>query len=151
MGSVCSGGRYDNLASSYTRRQLPGVGASVGLSRLLAALDRLGQSKLEKRGAPIIIMTCPGVDPINGVLLRKELHNAGFEAELYPQNPASWGKQSSPKALLKYASQKGFRIGLVLGQSELEKGHVQVKDLDARSQDECPRAELVAKLRKMLV
>lgn len=150
VGSVCSGGRYDDLASSYTKRQLPGVGASVGLSRLLAALDRLGQSTLKKRGTPILILTLPGVNPIEGVKLRKEIHDAGLEAEFYPQAPADWGKQNSPKSLFKYASQKAFRLALVLGESELENKVVQVKDLDARSQEECSRDSFLSKVKELL-
>lgn len=148
VGSVCSGGRYDDLASSYTRRELPGVGASVGLSRLLAAIADEGQAL--PRGTATVILSFPGVEPIEGVKLRAELHRAGLEAELYPQPPSALSKQSGPKPLFKYASRKGFRYAVVLGEAELAAGVVQLKDLDRAEQSEVARGALASKLQELL-
>lgn len=144
VGSVCSGGRYDDLASSYMKRRLPGVGASVGLSRLLAALESLKIGDLRQKGPDIVILPLPGVDLSEGALLQRKLHERGLEAELYPQSvPGESGVK--PKNLFAYAAARGFAIGLILGTSEVEQQAVTVKDLIGRQQrDALPLAEAFA-------
>src|SRR4030095_9475228 len=63
FGSIASGGRYDNLASLFTARKLPGVGASIGLDRLLALMDEAGWLKGSSATAPVLIANFPGGDP----------------------------------------------------------------------------------------
>jgi histidyl-tRNA synthetase len=85
IGSVCSGGRYDELASLYTERKLPGVGASIGLDRLMAALEALGI----KAGSDIstqILVVNQGETPLAGLhALAASLRNAGFACEVFPE------------------------------------------------------------------
>ena len=64
FGSIASGGRYDNLASLFTPRRLPGVGASIGVDRLLALLDEAGKLKSATTTAPVLVANFPGTDPI---------------------------------------------------------------------------------------
>ncbi len=122
IGSVCSGGRYDNLAGLYTKQHLPGIGASLGLDRLLAALEQLGQLPKSASSADIFI---PLFDPdrINEYFqLASIVRGAGWSTEVYP-DAKKLGQQ------LKYADQRGFRIALVAGSQELDAGEVQIKNL----------------------
>ncbi|MEX0936626.1 MAG: histidine--tRNA ligase [Pirellulales bacterium] len=147
MGSVCSGGRYDNLAELYTKQELPGVGASLGLDRLLEAMSELGM--IEKVATPCEVFL-PFFDEnrLHDYLqLAARLRAAGFGVELYPE-PKRLGPQ------LKYADRKGFRVALILGDQEWASGICQVKDLAAGTNVEVPlddeAAALVEALAKLL-
>ena len=122
IGSVCSGGRYDDLAELYTSQQLPGVGASLGLDRLLAALEELG--RIETVGTPAeIFIPLFEADRRNDYLrLAAELRDAGLRVELYPE-AKKLGKQ------LQYANRRGFCLALILGGNEFSAGQCQVKNL----------------------
>ena len=122
IGSVCSGGRYDNLAELFTNQQLPGVGASLGLDRLLAALEELGRIKKVSTTAPVFI---PYFDPnrLNDYLrLAAQIRAAGIGVEVFPE-PKKLGQQ------LKYADRRGFRVALVAGENEFAAGTCQLKNL----------------------
>jgi len=122
IGSICSGGRYDNLAGMYTKQHLPGIGASLGLDRLLAALEKLGKLPVSRTTVPILV-TYFDPNRLNDYLrISRAIRSAGFGCELYPE-PKKLGAQ------LKYADQKGFRIAVIAGSQELERGVVQLKDL----------------------
>src|SRR5262245_58792327 len=122
IGSVCSGGRYDDLASLYTREKLPGVGASLGLDRLLAAMEELGL--VEKRGstAPVFLPYFDERHLANYLGLAARLRAGGVAVELYPA-------AKKLGAQLKYAGRRGFRFALVLGEDEWTSRTAQVKDL----------------------
>jgi histidyl-tRNA synthetase len=122
IGSVCSGGRYDNLAELYTSQQLPGIGGSLGLDRLLSAMEDLGMTKAIHTPAQVFI---PYFDPNRlGDYLRLagDLRVAGLAVEVYPE-PAKLGKQ------LQYADRKGFRAAVIAGEREFAAAECQVKDL----------------------
>lgn len=122
IGSVCSGGRYDNLAGLYTKQHLPGIGASLGLDRLLAALEQLGRISKTYSTADVFI---PLFDPshLNDYFaLASLVRQLGWSAEVYPE-----GKKLAQQ--LKYADQRGFRVALIAGSDELARGAVQVKNL----------------------
>jgi len=122
IGSVCSGGRYDNLAGLYTKQHLPGIGASLGLDRLLAALEQLGLIPKTVSSADVFIALFDA-DRINDYFqLASIVRNAGWSAEVYPE-AKKLGQQ------LKYADQRGFRIALVGGSQELDAGEIQIKNL----------------------
>jgi histidyl-tRNA synthetase len=122
IGSVCSGGRYDNLAALFTNQALPGVGASLGLDRLLAAMEELGL--IEKVSTPAqVLLTYFAQEQLPTYLrLAAQLRAAGLRVELYPE-PKRLGQQ------LKYADQRGFRVALIAGNDELARHVCQVKDL----------------------
>lgn len=122
IGSICSGGRYDNLAGMYTKQHLPGIGASLGLDRLLAALEKLGKLPASKTTVPILVTYFDPERLSDYLKISRTIRNAGFGCELYPE-PKKLGAQ------LKYADQKGFRIAVIAGSQELERGVVQLKDL----------------------
>ncbi|NLE39544.1 MAG: histidine--tRNA ligase [Pirellulaceae bacterium] len=122
IGSVCSGGRYDNLAELYTKQELPGVGASLGLDRLLAAMEELGM--IVKVATPAAVFV-PFFDKgrLNDYLrLAAAVRAAGFGVEVYP-DAKKLGQQ------LQYADRRGFRVALIAGENEFAAGMVQVKNL----------------------
>jgi len=131
IGSVCSGGRYDELASLYTKKKLPGVGAAIGLDRLLAALDELGLSKGAQAYTRVVILNIEeGLEPRLHSLARA-LRAQGIETEIYPERR----KLAQQFA---YAERKGVPFALILGKDEAERGVVQMKDLASRESVELP-------------
>ena len=131
IGSVCSGGRYDNLAGLYTKQHLPGVGASLGLDRLLAAMEQLDMLPKARTPAPVFV---PYFDKnqLNAYLqIAMAVREAGIGAEVFPE-PKKLGQQ------LKYADARGFTLALIAGERELDEGICQLKDLRDKSTTDVP-------------
>ena len=129
IGSICSGGRYDNLAEVYTKQHLPGIGASLGLDRLLAALEALGKLPTATAPAPVFIAYFDRQRLHDYLQLAQTVRAAGIGVELFPE----------PKKLaaqLKYADQRGFQVALIAGSQELDGGSCQVKDLSRKTSQE---------------
>ena len=122
IGSVCSGGRYDNLAELYTSQQLPGIGASLGLDRLLAAMEELGMVAQATTPAEVLIAFFDAGRLPEYLRLASQLRAAGLRVELYPE-PKKLGAQ------LKYADRRGFRVAIIAGEREFAANEVQVKNL----------------------
>ncbi len=143
IGSVCSGGRYDNLAGLFTRQPLPGVGASLGLDRLLAAMEELGLVASASTPAPVLITFFDESRLGDYLRVGRALRAAGIATEVFPQcRPL--GKQ------LQYADRKGFRVALIAGAQEFDAGIWQVKDLRNQQQQAVPEADLVAAMPALL-
>ncbi len=128
FGSIASGGRYDNLASLFTSRRLPGVGASIGLDRLLALLDEAGQLKSAATTAPVLVANFPGTDPVIPFRLAARLRNAGIGAEVYP-DPIQIGKQMG------YGSNRGHKLAVIVGPDEASREVFNLRDLKTRQED----------------
>ncbi len=147
LGSICSGGRYDNLAALYTNQQLPGIGASLGLDRLLAGMEELGMLPKVSTPAEIFIPYFDAARLHQYLRLAAQLRAAGFGVEVYPE-PKKLGQQ------LKYADRRGFRVALVAGENEFAAGNVQIKNLATTTSETIPltadAAELIARLRELL-
>lgn len=143
IGSVCSGGRYDNLAGLFTRQHLPGIGASLGLDRLLAAMEELGLLSETAAAAPILLTYFDAARLGDYQRTARSLRAAGLAVEVYP-DPIPLGKQ------LKYADRKGHRLALIAGSQEFERGVWQVKELRTGSATEVADAELAATLHRLL-
>jgi histidyl-tRNA synthetase len=147
IGSVCSGGRYDNLAELYTNQELPGIGASLGLDRLLAAMEELGMVERVATSAPVFIPYFDKNRLHDYLRLAAALRAAGIGVEVFPE-PKKLGQQ------LKYADRRGFRVALIAGQNEFDAGVCQVKDLQRAVQQDVPvgpdAAGLVEAVRKVL-
>lgn len=147
IGSVCSGGRYDNLAALFTRQELPGVGASLGLDRLLAAMEELGMIEGVQTPAPVFLPFFESTRRNDYLRLAALIRAAGWGVEFYPE-PKKLAQQ------LKYADRRGHRVALVLGEDEFQAGRCRIKDLKSGNQVEVPlqddAAELIAALRRML-
>ncbi len=139
IGSICSGGRYDNLAELYTKQCLPGVGASLGVDRLLAAMEELG--RLEKRGstAPIFMPFFDAEHRDDYLGLCADLRGAGLCVELYPE-------AKKLGAQLKYADRRGFSVAIIIGDREWESRMCQVKDLASGESTEVALSELAEHL-----
>ena len=122
LGSICSGGRYDNLAGLYTKQQLPGVGASLGIDRLLAGLEELGRLEGPETPAEIFLTHFDKAHVADYLRIAAALRTAGMTVDFFPE----------PKKLkqqLKWAGKKGFRLALVIGSEEFAGGTAQVKHL----------------------
>jgi len=148
IGSVCSGGRYDNLAQLYTKQELPGVGASLGLDRLLAAMEELGLVEKRRATAPLFLANFDESRAHDYLKLAALVRASGIGVELYPEC-------KKLGAQLKYADRRGYRFALIIGADEWKSGRGQLKTLatgdtrDVRLQDE--GGHLSAELKAALV
>jgi histidyl-tRNA synthetase len=146
IGSICSGGRYDNLAGLFTKQELPGIGASLGLDRLLAALEELGMIDKVRTPAPVLIAYFDKERLDDYLRIAATLRAAGIGVEVFPE-PKKLGQQ------LQYADRRGFRVALIAGQREFDAGTCQLKDLQTTQASEVPLADtnqLVEAIRKLI-
>ncbi|KIC27991.1 histidine--tRNA ligase [Leisingera sp. ANG-S5] len=159
FGSVSGGGRYDGLVKRFTGQEVPAVGVSVGVDRLLAALHAKGRLSAEATG-PVVVTVMDRDRMADYQAMVAELRNAGIRAEVYLGNPKNFGNQ------LKYADKRNSPVAVIEGGDEKANGVVQIKDLilgakiaesatleewkERPSQFEVPRSELVAKVREIL-
>lgn len=125
IGSVCSGGRYDDLGSLYQKQMLSGVGGSVGLDRLLAGLEELGRLGHRESYCSIIIL--PADDSLLGYAfgVREELNRHGLAAEVFTE-------QRKPSQQFIHAERKGIEYALIVGATEKASGTVNLRDLRSR-------------------
>lgn len=143
IGSVCSGGRYDNLASLYTKQVLPGVGASLGLDRFLAAVEELNRLEKISTPAPVFVVQFDAARLGDYQRIGRMLRSAGIGAEVFPE-----AKKIGPQ--LKYADERGFKIALIAGGNEFCAGVWKVKDLRAKTEVVVPESELIASIQKLV-
>ena len=128
IGSICSGGRYDNLAEYYTDKQLPGVGISIGLTRLFFVLDDQGMLNEELLTAPADVLVLPMTEDFSpAIAAATTLREAGIRTQLYTENKKF-------KQKLSYADKLGIPYALLLGEDEINAGKVAVKDLTTGTQ-----------------
>jgi histidyl-tRNA synthetase len=126
IGSVCSGGRYNELASLYTNRKLPGVGAAIGLDRLLAALEALGRATPALGDPQVLVANQGGASLASLHAAASGLRERGISAEVFPE----------PKKLMAqygYAEKKGIPYALLLDEASLTAGSFPLRDLAQRS------------------
>ncbi|WP_165232206.1 histidine--tRNA ligase [Aquisphaera insulae] len=128
FGSVASGGRYDNLASLFTSRRLPGVGASIGLDRLLALMDEAGWLKGMTKSTPVLIANFPGTDPVIPFRMAAQLRASGIGAEIYPE-AIQVGKQMG------YGSAHGHKVAVIVGPDEAAREVFNLRNLATRQED----------------
>jgi histidyl-tRNA synthetase len=131
IGSICSGGRYDNLAALYTNQELPGIGASLGLDRLLAAMEELGMLPKVATPAEVFIAYFVAGRLPDYLRLAAAVRASGVGVEVFPE-PKRLGQQ------LKYADRRGHRLALIAGEDELAAGQCQVKDLASGESRQVP-------------
>ena len=140
IGSICSGGRYENLASQYTKSQLPGVGISIGLTRLYWQLRDAGLISAAQSTVDVLVTQMDAAQLPVYLALASELRGAGIATEVVLDG----GKLAKQ---FKYADRAGVRFVIVLGENEIAKGVVTVKDLRRGDQFEVARTELIKTLR----
>ena len=122
LGSVCSGGRYENLAQNYTDKKLAGVGISIGLTRLFYKLNELNLIKVEKKSISDILIV-PMIENLQvPIKLATELRNARVNTEIYLN-------EKKLKAKMKYADKLEIPYVIVIGDNEIESGRVKVKEM----------------------
>ncbi len=163
LGSIGGGGRYDDLVARFTGERVPATGFSIGVSRLVAAQERLGLGREFVTPAPVIVLTLDRERVGDYFAIASELRAAGVRAEVYLG-------EGGMKAQLKYADKRGAAVAVIQGGDELAKGVVTLKDLklgariaaglgedrDAYAkareqvQREAPRAEVVTAVQQML-
>ena len=123
IGSVCSGGRYDNLAGYYIDKPLPGVGISIGLTRLFYVLDEQGLLNPAAHSASADALVIPmSPEPTAAIALAEKLRAAGVRVQLY-------GEQKKFKQKMSYADKLGVPYAILLGEDEINAGKCSVKDL----------------------
>jgi histidyl-tRNA synthetase len=160
FGSVAGGGRYDDLVKRFTGQEVPGTGVSIGVDRLLAALQAKGRLDNSASG-PVVVTVMDKNRMADYQAMVSELRNAGIRAEVYLGNPKNFGNQ------LKYADKRQSPVAVIEGTDENARGVVQIKDLalGARlaaemttneewkaqpAQMEIQRGDLVAEVQKMI-
>ena len=159
IGSVGGGGRYDDLIARFTGQSVPATGFSVGVSRLVTAFAL--QEDLTARTGPIVVLNLNREDPSEALKLASELRAAGLRAE-----PYMGGSGMRPQ--MKYADRRGAPVAVMVGEDEIAKGVVTIKDLkegakqaaaiksneeyrEARpGQFEAPRAEMIGRVREIV-
>ncbi len=143
LGSICSGGRYDNLAGHYTKSKLPGVGISIGATRLFSQLLELGLVKAGRSVTDVLVANFDeGLRAEYGAMAA-ELRKAGVNVEVFA-SAEKLGKQ------FKYAERLGVPVVVLVGDAEVSSGTVKVKDAVKKEEKAVPRGELVAAVKAML-
>ena len=138
IGSVCSGGRYDNLAEYYTDKQLPGVGISIGLTRLFYVLNEQGLLSDELITAPCDALVLPMTEDMGfAVSAATALRNAGIRTQLY-------GEKKKFKAKMSYADKIAVPFAVLIGEDEVREGVLSVKDMKTGEQVKLSPADAAA-------
>ena len=123
LGSVCSGGRYENLAENYTDKKLPGVGISIGLTRLFYKLNELGLIKATKKSVADVLIVPMMDDMKEAIALGTNLRNAGINTEIYLND-------KKIKAKMKYADRLKIPYVIVVGENEVQDNKLKVKNME---------------------
>ena len=141
IGSICSGGRYDNLAEYYTDKQLPGVGISIGLTRLFYVLGEQGMLNPARNTAPADVLVLPMTDDLTqAVRTATLLRDAGIRTQLYCE-------QKKFKAKISYADKLSIPYVIFLGEDEINAGVVACKDMKSGEQTKLNTQETIDRIK----
>ena len=143
IGSICSGGRYDNLAEYYTDKKLPGVGISIGLTRLFYVLDEQGLLNPELPGAPADALVLPMGDIAPAIALAETLRSSGLRVQLYCE-------QKKFKQKMAYADKLKVPFAVLLGEDEIAEGKCSVKNMKTGEQLKLTPAEAAEHIKASL-
>ena len=144
IGSVCSGGRYDNLAGYYIEKQLPGVGISIGLTRLFYVLDEQGLLNPALPSAPADALVLPMTEnPAPAIALAQALRAEGIKVQLY-------GEQKKFKQKMAYANKLGVPFAVLLGEDEINENVCSVKNMQSGEQVKLSAVEAAAHIKAAL-
>lgn len=141
VGSICSGGRYDDLASYYTESRLPGVGISIGLTRLFWQLRELGLIDSSSSPVKVLVGLIDEEGAAAALRLAARIRAAGINTEVRLE-PSKLSGQ------LKYADRVGIRFLVLAGPDERSRGQVMLRDLVSKSQEELAEADLASALQR---
>ena len=143
LGSICSGGRYENLAEYYTDKKLPGVGVSIGLTRLFYKLNELGLIKSTKKSISEVIII-PMIENLEEpIKLATELRNLGINTEIYSNN-------KKLKAKMKYADKLQIPYVIVIGEDEINTNKIKLKNMETGNEEvvELDAKKIASKLKQ---
>ncbi len=144
IGSVCSGGRYDNLAGYYIDKALPGVGISIGLTRLFYVLDEQGLLNPAINSAPADALVLPMTEsPAAAIALAETLRSGGLRVQLY-------GEQKKFKQKMAYADKLGVPFAVLLGEDEIAEGVCSVKNMHSGQQVKLSPEQAAAYIKEAL-
>ncbi|WP_283674789.1 histidine--tRNA ligase [Butyricicoccus sp. Marseille-Q5471] len=144
IGSICSGGRYDNLAEYYTDKKLPGVGISIGLTRLFYVLGEQGYLNDEQPCAPADVIILPMTDDLApAIALATGLRSEGIRVQLHCE-------KKKFKAKIGYADKLGIPYVIFLGEDEIAQSVVAVKDMVTGEQTKGSFEEAVGRIKSGL-
>ena len=140
IGSICSGGRYNNLSEYYTDKKLPGVGMSIGLTRLFFILNEINLIKSNQKSISkvLIISMIPDLKP--AIETANTLRNAGINTEIYFDD-------KKIKAKFKYADKLKIPYTIVIGEDEVKTGELTIKNMETGEQERCVVGAVVEKLK----
>ncbi|MGN1301054.1 MAG: His/Gly/Thr/Pro-type tRNA ligase C-terminal domain-containing protein, partial [Clostridia bacterium] len=136
IGSVCSGGRYNDLAGFYTEKKLPGVGMSIGLTRLFFVLDDLGLIKTNKNSISDILIISMVEDLKPSIEVANKLRKAGINTEIYFDN-------KKIKAKFKYADKLKIPYVIAIGEDEINSGKLTLKNMETGDQEQKTVEEII--------
>ena len=144
IGSICSGGRYDNLAEYYTDKQLPGVGISIGLTRLFFVLEDQGYLNDEMNTSPADVLLIPMTDDLApAIAMATELREAGIRTQLYTE-------QKKFKQKMAYADKLKVPFAAFLGEDEIAQQSVSLKNMTTGEQKLLTIEEAKAEISAMI-
>lgn len=138
FGSVCSGGRYENLAEYYTDKKLPGVGISIGLTRLFYKLNELNLIKAENKSISDVLIISMLEDLSVPIRLATKLRNNGVKTEIYLNN-------KKLKAKFKYADKLKIPYVVVIGEDEIKQNKFKLKDMSTGEEENLTSEEIIKK------
>ncbi len=141
IGAMFSGGRYDQLVKRFTGEKLPAVGASLGVDRLIAALEKMGKLQANKSTAQILIARLEPELDAEIMLLAKELREKGINTEIYLGESGTMLKEQ-----VIYAAKREIPYLIILGQKEKEQNKIKLKDMRQRTEELLTKQELIKKL-----
>ena len=136
VGSVCSGGRYDNLAEFYTDKKMPGVGVSIGLTRLFYKLNELDIIKEKEKSISKVLVLSMTENTDRALEVGTKLREAGINTDVYLENKKT-------KAKFKYADKLQIPYVAIIGEEEEKNGTVSLKNMETGEQKEVDIDELI--------
>ena len=140
IGSICSGGRYNDLAGYYTDKNLPGVGMSIGLTRLFFILNDIGLIKTEKKSISDVLVISMVEDLSKSIEIANTLRNAGINTEIYFDN-------KKIKTKFKYADKLQIPYVIVIGEDEIKSGKFTIKNMNDGTQEQLEIEKIIEKLK----
>ena len=144
LGSICSGGRYDDLASYFIRKTMPGVGISIGLTRLFSQLLQAGIVKTGSASAAHVLVTIPDESLMSSAIeIASALRSGRINTEVFFEQ-TRLGRQ------LRYASRKGFRLAVIPLPEDVERERIKFRDMDAGEEYVVPIEDLPSEVAKHL-
>ena len=140
VGSVMSGGRYDDLVGMFSGKELPAIGISLGIDRLLYAWSEIGLIETSSQPAEVLVVLFSEESAPASFSAASGLRHEGINTMVYP-------KAAKVKKQLQFAQKSGIPYVVVIGDEELKKGTVQFRDMDAGSQDEISLSDAVTRIK----